>query len=141
MGVGLFERIQAKIELFRLEQRYTRRRHRRSTFVSNATYVDGEYVYNTPNTTGSSVNSSKTNSTREMPFSPDVGVSSPKEETPARKVSNRWSTVPGFGSSSTPSKQPSMESVSHQKQNSEGGYMQNSWGRSSKRVNFNEADR
>jgi hypothetical protein len=51
---SLLDRLQARIELFRLEQRYTRRRNRRSTFVSNATYVDGEYIYNTPNTTGSS---------------------------------------------------------------------------------------
>ncbi|KAL2752037.1 hypothetical protein ACRALDRAFT_2030279 [Sodiomyces alcalophilus JCM 7366] len=49
--------IQQKLELFRLEQRYTRRRHRRSTFVSNAVYVDGEYVYQTPNSTGSSSSS------------------------------------------------------------------------------------
>lgn len=32
------------IELFRLEQRYTRRKNR-STFVSEAQYVDGEYIY------------------------------------------------------------------------------------------------
>jgi len=62
--MGLIERIQAKIELFRLEQRYTRRRHRRSTFVSNAIYVDGEYIYQSPNTTGSSANTSRTNSTQ-----------------------------------------------------------------------------
>lgn len=37
--------INQKIELFRLEQRYTRRRNRRSTFVSEAQYVDGEYIY------------------------------------------------------------------------------------------------
>src|SRR3954451_4926879 len=35
------------IELFRLEQRYTRRK-RRTTFISNAQYVDGEYVYTSP---------------------------------------------------------------------------------------------
>lgn len=32
------------LELFRLEQRYTRRKNR-SGFVSDAQYVDGEYVY------------------------------------------------------------------------------------------------
>ena len=58
MGQSLFDKIQAKLELFRLEQRYTRRRNRRSTFVSNAIYVDGEYVYQTPNSTGSSTESS-----------------------------------------------------------------------------------
>ncbi len=41
----LIDLIQSKLELFRLEQRYTRRRNRRSTFVSEAQYVDGEYVY------------------------------------------------------------------------------------------------
>lgn len=61
MGKSLFGRIQAKLELFRLENRYTRRRHRRSTFVSNAVYVDGEYVYQTPSTTGSSMESTGTN--------------------------------------------------------------------------------
>lgn len=57
MAPSLIDRIQAKIELFRLEQRYTRRRNRRSTFRSNAIYVDGEYVYQTPNSTGSSTES------------------------------------------------------------------------------------
>ena len=36
--------LRAGIELFRLEQRYTRRKHR-SAFVSEAQYVDGEYIY------------------------------------------------------------------------------------------------
>ena len=57
MAPSIMERIQAKIELFRLEQRYTRRRNRRSTFRSNAVYIDGEYVYQTPNSTGSSTES------------------------------------------------------------------------------------
>jgi hypothetical protein len=43
--VNLIDLISQKIELFRLEQRYTKRRNRRSTFVSDATYVDGEYIY------------------------------------------------------------------------------------------------
>lgn len=42
----LFELIQSKIDVIRLERRYTRGRDRRSTFVSDAMYVDGEYVYN-----------------------------------------------------------------------------------------------
>jgi len=46
--VNLIDKIHAKLELFRLEQRYTRRRNRRSTFVSEAQYIDGEYVYNVP---------------------------------------------------------------------------------------------
>jgi len=47
MKISLLDRISAKIELWRLEQRYTKRRHRRSTFVSDAIYVDGEYVHAT----------------------------------------------------------------------------------------------
>ncbi|KAG9231437.1 hypothetical protein BJ875DRAFT_118893 [Amylocarpus encephaloides] len=43
--VNLLDLIHSKLELFRLEQRYTRRRNRRSTFVSEAQYVDGEYIY------------------------------------------------------------------------------------------------
>ncbi|KAK3290879.1 uncharacterized protein B0H64DRAFT_446697 [Chaetomium fimeti] len=109
--MGLFERIQAKIELFRLEQRYTRRRHRRSTFVSNAIYVDGEYIYQSPNTTGSSANTSRTASTQNS--SPASAAPSPPptidrfENTSSaaskeQKRLNRWSSMPGFGSSSKP---------------------------------------
>jgi hypothetical protein len=43
--MNLIDLVYQKIELFRLEQRYTRRRNRRSTFVSEAQYVDGEYIY------------------------------------------------------------------------------------------------
>jgi hypothetical protein len=46
--VNILDLISQKIELFRLEQRYTKRRNRRSTFVSDATYVDGEYIYPSP---------------------------------------------------------------------------------------------
>ncbi|KAL1956202.1 hypothetical protein VTO42DRAFT_7549 [Malbranchea cinnamomea] len=49
--MGLLDKLQAKLELYRLEQRYARRRHR-NTFSTGALYVDGEYVY--PNSTGSS---------------------------------------------------------------------------------------
>ncbi|KAL4808274.1 hypothetical protein BDV18DRAFT_158382 [Aspergillus unguis] len=41
--MGLVEKLQAKLELYRLEQRYARRKHR-STFTG-VQYVDGEYVY------------------------------------------------------------------------------------------------
>ncbi|KAI8962381.1 hypothetical protein F5Y11DRAFT_322839 [Daldinia sp. FL1419] len=109
---SFIEKIQAKLELFRLEQRYTRNRHRRSAFISNAIYVDGEYIYQTPNPTGSSTNSSST------------AASSPVEETSRRhstiveeprsrytepqtsaqkKRSNRLS-MPGFGSSKSSSR-------------------------------------
>ncbi|EED17641.1 hypothetical protein TSTA_114520 [Talaromyces stipitatus ATCC 10500] len=42
--MGFIEKLQSKLELYRLEQRYTRRKNR-STFYGDAQYVDGEYVY------------------------------------------------------------------------------------------------
>lgn len=119
--MGLIEKLQAKLELFRLEQRYTRNRHRRSTFISNAVYKDGEYVYQTPNTTGSSTNSSSSpwsgNAIEEEGPSPSASyrrsldVTSPQppkkearrqqQSAAERKKMNRWSSMPGFGSSST----------------------------------------
>jgi hypothetical protein len=48
--VNLLDLLHQKLELFRLEQRYTRRRNRRSTFVSEAQYVDGEYIYSPTST-------------------------------------------------------------------------------------------
>ncbi|KAF9872910.1 hypothetical protein CkaCkLH20_09773 [Colletotrichum karsti] len=106
MAPGIIERIQQKIELFRLEQRYTRRRHRRSTFMSNAVYVDGEYVYQTPNSTGSS--STGSTSSKETssgvnalhhaePLSPTVA---PAQTEPSKKRLSRFASMPGFGSSS-----------------------------------------
>ncbi|KAG7008995.1 structural maintenance of chromosomes protein 6 [Physcia stellaris] len=44
MGLTLLGKLQEKIELFRLEQRYTRRRGR-DGFSSEAQYVNGEYLY------------------------------------------------------------------------------------------------
>lgn len=49
-AMNLIDLFHQKIELFRLEQRYTRRRNRRSTFVSEAQYVDGEYIYSPTST-------------------------------------------------------------------------------------------
>ncbi|KAI0179716.1 hypothetical protein GGR52DRAFT_568483 [Hypoxylon sp. FL1284] len=105
---SLIEKIQAKIELFRLEQRYTRNRHRRSGFVSNAIYVDGEYIYQTPNTTGSSTDSHSSGSSSSPPSpieeeaaagSRPYGVADQQQATPAKKRLNRLSSMPGFGSS------------------------------------------
>jgi len=48
--MNLIDLLHQKLELFRLEQRYTRRRNRRSTFVSEAQYVDGEYIYSPTST-------------------------------------------------------------------------------------------
>ncbi|TQS33102.1 hypothetical protein Golomagni_06564 [Golovinomyces magnicellulatus] len=102
----LIDRIQAKLELFRLEQRYTRRRNRRSTFVSNAIYVDGEYIYQTPNNTGSSVESTSTRidalhgekmgATSTRPTSTFITTTA-DVPSPDRKRLNRFSSVPGFG--------------------------------------------
>ncbi|KAI1086064.1 hypothetical protein F5B19DRAFT_487764 [Rostrohypoxylon terebratum] len=103
---SLFQKIQAKIELFRLEQRYTRNRHRRSGFISNAVYVDGEYIYQTPNNTGSSTNSASTSASSPME-EPSRRHSAIIEEptrhytepTPQQKKRlNRFSSMPGFGS-------------------------------------------
>ncbi|KAK3303037.1 uncharacterized protein B0T15DRAFT_262033 [Chaetomium strumarium] len=108
MGMNLFDRIQAKIELFRLEQRYTRRRHRRSTFVSNAIYVDGEYIYQSPNTTGSSTSTSKSAST-QYTTTPVHSVEEPTSK--QQKKLNRWSSMPGFGSSAKPEVMGGLPSV------------------------------
>ncbi|KAF2274882.1 uncharacterized protein EI97DRAFT_459843 [Westerdykella ornata] len=54
--MGFIEKLQYKLELYRLEQRYTRR-EKRTTFYSDAQYVDGEYIY------ASSPTSTKSNGT------------------------------------------------------------------------------
>jgi len=58
MGLSLFEKLQAKLELYRLEQKYTRR-DKRTTFYSDAQYVDGEYVYANSPTSSTNSSSSK----------------------------------------------------------------------------------
>ncbi|KAI0534209.1 hypothetical protein GGR58DRAFT_67859 [Xylaria digitata] len=105
--MGFFEKIQSKLELYRLEKRYTRNRHRRSTFVSNAMYVDGEYVLQTPSSTGSSTNSSAASTpTREvrrrsveMPTVPEYPEQA--QTSPSSKRLHRFSSMPGFGSKNT----------------------------------------
>ncbi|KAJ5174341.1 uncharacterized protein N7482_000218 [Penicillium canariense] len=53
-----------ELELYRLEQRYARRKHR-STFSTGAQYVDGEYVFNTgSNSPTSTVSKQSTGSWR-----------------------------------------------------------------------------
>jgi len=110
MGKSLIDKIQAKLELFRLEQRYTRRRNRRSTFVSDAIYVDGEYVFQTPSSTGSSADSStsridalhgtkpglSTTTSLATPVEVDTVGAMPTAD---RKRLHRFSSVPGFGGS------------------------------------------
>ncbi|KAI7551990.1 hypothetical protein KC331_g2185 [Hortaea werneckii] len=59
--MGLIDSLRSKYELYRLEQRYTRR-DKRTTFASGAQYVDGEYIYSpTPTTTGSTGSTTKSN--------------------------------------------------------------------------------
>lgn len=62
----LLDLINSKLELFRLEQRYTRRRNRRSTFVSEAQYVDGEYIYSPTSTKFSAAGSSDSDEATEV---------------------------------------------------------------------------
>lgn len=120
--MGLIDRIQAKIELFRLEQRYTRRRHRRSTFVSNAIYVDGEYIYQSPNTTGSSASTSRTASTQNTSTTATTGnaaefsAGGSASATKQQKRLNRWSSMPGFGSNSKPEGMGGMPAVREEEQ-------------------------
>jgi len=54
--MGLIDSLRAKLEIYRLEQRYTRR-DKRSTWVSGAQYVDGEYVYGNESTVSSPTSS------------------------------------------------------------------------------------
>lgn len=65
------------MELFRLEQRYTRRRNRRSTFVSEAQYVDGEYIYSPTSTYSTKCSaaggSASSDSEAETKESSDIG--------------------------------------------------------------------
>ncbi|KAJ5505374.1 hypothetical protein LT330_009382 [Penicillium expansum] len=61
--MGLIDKLQAKLELYRLEQRYARRKHR-STFSTGAQYVDGEYVYSGASSPTSTVSKQSTGSWR-----------------------------------------------------------------------------
>ncbi|KAI1364012.1 hypothetical protein F5Y08DRAFT_340092 [Xylaria arbuscula] len=103
--MGFFDKLHSKLELYRLEKRYTRNRHRRSTFVSNAMYVDGEYVVQTPSSTGSSTKSSTVSTSRatvrrsvEMPTVPEHPDGSSQTTPPPSRKLHRFSSMPGFGS-------------------------------------------
>jgi hypothetical protein len=58
------------LELYRLEQRYTRR-EKRTTFFSDAQYVDGEYVYTS---SPASAKSSSTTNSRRFSKMPTIGI-------------------------------------------------------------------
>ncbi|KAH7349107.1 hypothetical protein BKA66DRAFT_431779 [Pyrenochaeta sp. MPI-SDFR-AT-0127] len=68
--MGLIEKLQARLELYRLEQRYTRR-EKRTTFISEAQYVDGEYVYTS---SPSSPKSASTTNSRRFSKMPAIRV-------------------------------------------------------------------
>ncbi|KAK6349906.1 hypothetical protein TWF696_006166 [Orbilia brochopaga] len=69
--MGILDKLSAKIELFKLEQRYTKR-SRRTTFICDAYYIDGEYIYgpsmtqkHLPNVTVSQVHGSVSSSKKD----------------------------------------------------------------------------
>ncbi|KIX00958.1 uncharacterized protein Z518_10024 [Rhinocladiella mackenziei CBS 650.93] len=75
--MGLIDKLQSKLELYRLEQKYARRKNR-TTFTTGAQYVDGEYIYNSgpdsmrsptmsTNSTGQSNRSNKRNTAMWIP--------------------------------------------------------------------------
>jgi len=91
----LLDLFHQKLELFRLEQRYTRKRHRRSTFVSEAVYVDGEYVY-APSSTYANKNhtgSSESGEERESGSVRDGSGSGERSAEKESKASRRLSRM------------------------------------------------
>ncbi|PVH99060.1 hypothetical protein DM02DRAFT_656751 [Periconia macrospinosa] len=72
--MGFFDKVQAKLELYRLEQRYTRR-EKRTTFFSDAQYVDGEYVFaSSPTTSTKSSSTTYTGNSRRLSKMPTVKI-------------------------------------------------------------------
>ncbi|EXJ60121.1 hypothetical protein A1O7_04273 [Cladophialophora yegresii CBS 114405] len=80
--MGLFEKLQAKLDLYRLEQKYARRKNR-TTFTTGAVYQDGEYFYTnasdarsptmSTNSTGNSNSSTNSNKRRtQLWLAPDA---------------------------------------------------------------------
>ncbi|TAQ89843.1 hypothetical protein B7494_g1802 [Chlorociboria aeruginascens] len=85
--MNLFDRLHQKLELFRLEQRYTRRRNR-CTFISAAQYVDGEYIYSA--SPSYSTNGYTASSDGEVS---EKNVAKQKEETKETKTKKRASRM------------------------------------------------
>ena len=73
--VSLLDLFHSKLELFRLEQRYTRRRNKRTTFTSEAQYVDGEYIYSPSSAKFSQGTGSGSDDDRERVASKETKVS------------------------------------------------------------------
>lgn len=69
--------IDQKLELYKLEKRYINSRNRRSTFVSNAIYSDGEYysaqnTYSANCTAGDADSGSNSSSSKETKLTKDT---------------------------------------------------------------------
>ncbi|KAM0719149.1 hypothetical protein Q7P37_005054 [Cladosporium fusiforme] len=66
--MGLIDSLRAKLEIYRLEQKYTRR-EKRTTFISGAQYVNGEYIYGNESTVTSPTSSKASSSSfaKRMP--------------------------------------------------------------------------
>ncbi|KAF2640257.1 hypothetical protein P280DRAFT_400659 [Massarina eburnea CBS 473.64] len=72
--MGIFEKLQAKLELYRLEQRYTRR-DKRTTFYSDAQYVDGEYVYaSSPTASAKTTSTGNSGNSRRSSKMPSIHI-------------------------------------------------------------------
>ncbi|CAD0107514.1 unnamed protein product [Aureobasidium uvarum] len=71
--MGFMDSIRAKVELYRLEQRYARR-DKRSTFTTGARYVDGEYVFDESPGSPTGSTGSWQRSTKSSKFAPAVKV-------------------------------------------------------------------
>ncbi|KAI6875021.1 hypothetical protein D0864_07076 [Hortaea werneckii] len=84
--MGLIDSLRSKYELYRLEQRYTRR-DKRTTFASGAQYVDGEYIYS-PTSTGTTGTS--TGSTGSSTGKFGASVVNVKEVFSNRRSSRVW---------------------------------------------------
>ncbi|KAF2227904.1 hypothetical protein BDZ85DRAFT_277770 [Elsinoe ampelina] len=105
--MGLITTPRSKYELYRLEQRYTRR-DKRTTFASGAVYVDGEYIY----ANGAPAANPGEGAGEEGPWSPrgngsgsaspagSSGPSSPMSQAPSEGGKGPWGRVPEFPSGS-----------------------------------------
>jgi len=93
--VNLVELFHQKMELLRLEKKYIHGRRRRSHFVSEAIYVDGEYLYEQPSQSYTSSSKPTSSSSKNSRSSSSLGstttVSAPdfKEKSEGKRMS--WS--------------------------------------------------
>ncbi|KAF4547444.1 Hypothetical protein D9617_42g090310 [Elsinoe fawcettii] len=105
--MGLIDTLRSKYELYRLEQRYTRR-EKRTTFASGAVYVDGEYIYANGSPAanpgegagedGAWTPSPRSGNSSSVASPTSSGPSSPMSQTEGGK--GPWGRVPEFASPS-----------------------------------------